>query len=188
MKYEEKKVRGVGRERRRALEQIAMEAGVTLQERGGIEERGNDSEDFLEVSILGIQRMLEEAYRLGREDGQRSVELSACFIRPDSSIISGNSPTDRNDPDSEWEAVELSVPECFSRKAKAVMEYLDGAGSIFAYKDRLVLTDESLELDYAGDGTKESPFGGPRMACGSWEELEDELEAGYSELRADGLI
>ena len=50
------------------LEQIAMRASYTLEARGGIEERENDAEDFLEVGIASIQQMLEEAYRL--KDGQ----------------------------------------------------------------------------------------------------------------------
>ena len=55
---------------RKALEQIAKDASYAIEARGGIDERENDTEDFLEVGIASIQRMLEEAYRLGLRDGQ----------------------------------------------------------------------------------------------------------------------
>ena len=188
MKYEESKVRGINRETLKALEQIAVKASISLQERGGIEARSNDTEDFPEVGILDIQRMLEEAYRLGRADGQRSMESPFKFLRPDTQVLAGNDPVDRNDPDSVGEAVELAVPTGFSDKAKALMDYLDGTAFIFAYKGQLVLTDESLELTEAGDGTHEAPLGGPRMVCNSWEELERSLETEYDGMRTDGLI
>ena len=180
--------KGLNSDTRGALERIAMEASVSLRERGGIEARSNDAEDFPEVSILGIQRMLEEAYRLGRAHGRRSLESPFKFLRSDSQVLTGNEPVDRNDPDSEGEAVEFAVPTGFSDKAKALMEYLDDTGFIFAYKGQLVLTDESLELTEAGDGSHEAPFGGPRMVCDSWEELERRLEEDYDGMKADGLI
>lgn len=55
------------------LEQIAMTASYTLKERGGIDMRHNDREDFPEIEISSLQVMLEEAYRLGLEDGKRTV-------------------------------------------------------------------------------------------------------------------
>lgn len=54
------------------LEKIAMKASVSLQERGGIDIRNNDGEDFPEVGIWSIRWMLEEAYRLGLEDGKKA--------------------------------------------------------------------------------------------------------------------
>lgn len=53
------------------LEKIAMEASYTLQQRGDIATRWNDEEDFPEICIASIQGMLEAAYRLGREDGEK---------------------------------------------------------------------------------------------------------------------
>ena len=70
MKYEAKKNTELSQETLRALEQIAKDASYAIEERGGVEERENDAEDFLEVGIASIQRMLEEAYRLGLRDGQ----------------------------------------------------------------------------------------------------------------------
>lgn len=52
------------------LEKIAMTASITLNERGGIDIRNNDTEDFPEVGIVSIQVMLEDAYRLGLKDGK----------------------------------------------------------------------------------------------------------------------
>lgn len=55
------------------LEKIAMMASYTLTERGGIDMRHNDREDFPEIEIASIQVMLEDAYRLGLEDGKKLV-------------------------------------------------------------------------------------------------------------------
>lgn len=55
------------------LEKIAMTASYTLNERGGIDMRHNDREDFHEIEISSIQVMLEDAYRLGLEDGKKQI-------------------------------------------------------------------------------------------------------------------
>ena len=55
------------------LEKIAMTASYTLQQRGGIDMRHSDREDFPEIEIASIQAMLEDAYRLGLEDGKKNV-------------------------------------------------------------------------------------------------------------------
>ena len=55
------------------LEQIAMTASYSLNERGGIDMRHNDREDFPEIEISSIQVMMEDAYRLGLEDGRKGV-------------------------------------------------------------------------------------------------------------------
>ena len=55
------------------LEKIAMTASYSLNERGGIDMRHNDREDFPEIEISSIQVMLEDAYRLGLEDGRKGV-------------------------------------------------------------------------------------------------------------------
>ena len=64
------KVDGISRQTMRELERIAMDASYPLKLRGGIEGRGGDSEDFFDCSVYSIQRMLEEAYRLGRADAK----------------------------------------------------------------------------------------------------------------------
>ena len=111
------------------------------------------------------------------------------FLRADNSVtFCGETPVDRNDRESEKTAIELSLPEGFSDKAKACWEYFDGTAFAFEYKGRLVITDESLYLTEHGDGTREAPFGGPRLECDSWEEVEDWLELVYDELDEDGLL
>lgn len=55
------------------LEKIAMTASYSLNDRGGIDMRNNDTEDFPEIEIASIQVMLEDAYRLGLEDGKKRV-------------------------------------------------------------------------------------------------------------------
>ena len=46
MKYEDSKVKGIGKKTLKALERIALEASYSLEERGGIEGRNNDTEDL----------------------------------------------------------------------------------------------------------------------------------------------
>ena len=58
----------------KTLERIAMEADYTLESRGGIDRRDNDTEDFPEVSIWGIQRMLEQAYLLGKAEAMKDAQ------------------------------------------------------------------------------------------------------------------
>jgi hypothetical protein len=71
-KYENQKVKGISKATLRKLEKIAMAASYTLDCRGGIEGRDNDSEDFQEISVLAIQAMLEHAYLLGKADGAKN--------------------------------------------------------------------------------------------------------------------
>ena len=61
----------------RKLEQIATDASETLGERGDIACRWNDEEDFPEICITSIQAMLEAAYRLGKEDGEKLGRMEA---------------------------------------------------------------------------------------------------------------
>ncbi len=70
-KYEDSKVKGIRKTVLRKLEAIAMEESYTLQERGGIEGRSNDTEDFPEISIFSLQRMLERAYLLGKSEATK---------------------------------------------------------------------------------------------------------------------
>ena len=41
--------------------------------RGGLDKRNNDSEDFPEISIWGLQAMLEAAYKAGLEDAGKEI-------------------------------------------------------------------------------------------------------------------
>ena len=108
--------------------------------------------------------------------------------RDDISVLYGLEPIDRNDPTAASTAVELSLPTGFSYRAQACWDYYDGTAFLFEYKGKLVVTDESLWLTAAGDGTPGSPLGFPRWVCDSWEELEDALEENYSELVEDGVL
>jgi hypothetical protein len=60
----------ISRKTAKALEKIAMSASYSLEYRGGIDERNNDSEDFPEVSVWALRKMLQQAYLLGRSDGE----------------------------------------------------------------------------------------------------------------------
>lgn len=47
------------------LLEIAKRNSAGVEERGDLERRWSDSEDFIEVAVWGIKAMLEEAYKLG---------------------------------------------------------------------------------------------------------------------------
>lgn len=49
-----------------ALLEIAKHLMASVDSRGNLEERGCDSEDFIEVPVWGIQKAMEEAYLLGK--------------------------------------------------------------------------------------------------------------------------
>lgn len=72
-RYEDEKIKDISKATLRKLEKIAMDADFGIYKRGGIEARYNDEEDFPDVSILAIQEMLEQAYRLGRADGGKKA-------------------------------------------------------------------------------------------------------------------
>ena len=106
------------------------------------------------------------------------------FYREDARLtFEADQPIDMNDPECASKAIGLTLPEGFSEKAKACWEYFDDTAFLFLYKDRLVVTDESLWLSEYGDGTPEAPMGGPRFECDTWEELEQALEGTYDDLR-----
>ena len=48
------------------LLEIAKRLMYEVDSRGDLEERGNDSDDFIEVPVWGIKKALEEAYLLGK--------------------------------------------------------------------------------------------------------------------------
>ena len=48
------------------LLEIAKRLMYEVDARGGLEERGNDCEDYIEVPVWGIKKALEEAYLLGK--------------------------------------------------------------------------------------------------------------------------
>lgn len=52
----------------KALLEIAKRLMASVDSRGDLEERGCDSEDFIEVPVWGIQKAMEEAYLLGKAE------------------------------------------------------------------------------------------------------------------------
>ena len=51
----------------KALEKIAMQENAAIEERGGLERKWNDTEDFPEVAGWSIEAMLVAAYKLGKQ-------------------------------------------------------------------------------------------------------------------------
>lgn len=92
---------------------------------------------------------------------------------------------DRNSPETENQAIGLTLPESFSRAAKYAWEYFDGSAFAFEYKGRLVITDEALELTEAGDGTPGNPYGTPRAIFDNWTEVEAWLEEIWTRVQMD---
>ena len=56
------------KKQQKALLDIAKRLMVEVENRGDLEARGCDSEDFIEVPVWGIQKAMEEAYLLGRAE------------------------------------------------------------------------------------------------------------------------
>ena len=61
------------KEQEKKLEQIAMAYSIEILERGGLDTRNNDWEDFPEISIWSIRDILKEAYKAGLEDGKKGI-------------------------------------------------------------------------------------------------------------------
>ena len=49
------------------ITEIAAKHLITVQERGDLETRHCDSEDFIEVSVWGLEAALKDAYEAGRK-------------------------------------------------------------------------------------------------------------------------
>ena len=73
MKYCETKGSGLSKEQLQRLEDMAKDSSYEIQERGGLDVRNWDREDFPEISITSITRMIERAYKMGLEDGKKMV-------------------------------------------------------------------------------------------------------------------
>lgn len=56
----------------RKLVEIAKRNSINIEERGDLERRWRDSEDFLDISVWEIKAMLEEAYKLGAKVAKES--------------------------------------------------------------------------------------------------------------------
>lgn len=52
---------------KKQLIEIAKKNSYSIEERGDLETRNSDSEDFIEMSVWSIKAMLEEAYELGKK-------------------------------------------------------------------------------------------------------------------------
>lgn len=59
---------------RKSLYKIAEKNLLAVEERGNLETRYNDSEDFLDVAVWTLQKMLEEAYELGKKQGEKQCK------------------------------------------------------------------------------------------------------------------
>lgn len=92
-------------------------------------------------------------------------------------------PIDRLDPEAASTAVSVEYPDTLSDKALKAVAYFDDTAFLFRYKCRLVLTDESLWLTQAGDGSRNNPLGFPRWVGDTYEELNEWLEAVTDEIQ-----
>lgn len=92
-------------------------------------------------------------------------------------------PVDKLDPEAASTAVFVDYPDTLSEKALEAVAYFDDTAFLFSYKGRLVLTDESLWLTEAGDGSRDNPFGCPRWVGNTNEELNAWLELVADEIK-----
>ena len=53
------------------LLKIAMNHSCKVKERGSLDTKYNDDEDFIELSVWGLKRALKEAYELGLKEGKK---------------------------------------------------------------------------------------------------------------------
>ena len=51
------------------LLEIAIEHFPAVEERGNLETKNNDHDDFFEVSVWSLKAALKEAYELGKKEG-----------------------------------------------------------------------------------------------------------------------
>ena len=92
-------------------------------------------------------------------------------------------PVDPSDPEAAATAMPLCFPHELSDNAWRVLNYLEGAVALYAYKGQLVVTDEALTLTERSEGNY---FGGPRYVCSSYIELEAWLESNYWDWEENG--
>ncbi|HEQ7722690.1 TPA: hypothetical protein VHV97_000635 [Streptococcus pyogenes] len=52
------------------LYDIAAKHSYAVEHRGDLKSRHNDGDDYLDMSVWGIEKMLKEAYELGKSDGK----------------------------------------------------------------------------------------------------------------------
>ncbi len=55
-------------EAEKTIDMIAKEYIYSVKERGGLDTRNNDSEDFIETSVWSLKAALIAAYNAGRSD------------------------------------------------------------------------------------------------------------------------
>ena len=55
------------------LLEIAKKASCVIAERGDLQRRYSDSEDFIEVAVWGIEEMLKAAYELGKSEAGKGA-------------------------------------------------------------------------------------------------------------------
>lgn len=58
----------------RQVMEIAKRHIYAIQERGDLETRHSDGEDFLDIAVWSLKAALEEAYALGLKEGQHGKE------------------------------------------------------------------------------------------------------------------
>ena len=61
---------------KKALLDIAKTASIEIKQRGDLNYRGNDEEDYLNISVGAIEYILEKAYELGKKDALAEEEAN----------------------------------------------------------------------------------------------------------------
>lgn len=56
---------------KKELFEIAARNIYAVEQRGDLDQRYRDDDDFLDVAVWTLRKMLEEAYELGKQDGDK---------------------------------------------------------------------------------------------------------------------
>ena len=59
---------------KKELLEIAKKYSYAIEQRGDLEDRCNDEEDFIEFSVWSIKAMLKEAYELGKKNAKQGAK------------------------------------------------------------------------------------------------------------------
>ena len=64
-------MKAISEKLKKQLYEIAAQCMVTVEGRGDLEYRGNDEEDFVDVSVGSIEAALQMAYELGKKSAKK---------------------------------------------------------------------------------------------------------------------
>ena len=55
------------------IEQLAIKECWIFEERGGLDTRNNDHDDFIDMAVWTIKNLMIKAYELGKSEGSKKI-------------------------------------------------------------------------------------------------------------------